>query len=1045
MAEPIRIPQTLGKPCWTDANLEATIRTVAAMGTESAPRFLATHSPISHVRGGNNNQSLTDAKVFDSITRLSARENVVLIHGDPGTGKSHLINWVKLRYDHAIASENLRNVLPVLIRRRSGSLKDALEQLVEQLPEQFHKYLEPVQAAIERISEREARKKLATELHLELGIRWEDAGKSPLPRTIRYLPEAFHAEGFGAWLCRQGGVIDRNIQQLISPSDVRERESFPLFTATEFNIQDPQQRSASHNTANVRRLIDEFDDEPDSAEQAAALCNRVLRGALRELTGLGNAGLSTILRSIRRDLRKVGTRLVLLIEDVSTLSVLDDEVVNAVEPQDDASLCDLTSVLGMTEQAFLRLRDNQYQRIAGSGLILSFPKDASIAEWATDNADIDRFIARYLNATRLSDTEVALIARQRQEGNDISVSACDDCPVRDDCHVTFGSIAFADAVVGLFPFRPGTASYLLDHVDTSQTGVRATQRGLLDFVAKPVLRHIDGLADGDRHPLALSIRAQQPTDWQTLVETYLAGWGAVERQRLRLLAEAWTLKTKADEIASDLQPLLKPFALPDFSAKAAAARVAPQIGSSPPVVIKPNRSAETPLLLTAPTPRAMPTVDPAQQKRITDLLNRLDRWWEGQKFENPREFQEILVAFLKNALPLDDIRRPAIPAQRLLRTADRGSIRIVDSATHAARTGVSFAFDRTEANYNLMGALARYTVLGDGSWFFPEGERSKRIAARWLRDHQERMLAALDPVNLSTEIPVKVATKFLCVASIVERRAGLPADTAAALAYVTSNASLVPPAVLTEPLRKLYADLPDRRQRLQSFVVEEASVPQGTGGINVIDPQVLVEAMTDARSDPTLTVLPPDYASSYWKSRYQALDGLKAWAALPAAIASERVAIGELLAGINSVLVGLGFATGGAYAGCVEFINDTGRLITLLRSEFHWPAAEIEFFKRDRLADRAESFAHVLSRAATIAEGDKDSEVLLFDPDELTMVADYIRRCAQLIANAEAHADGKLQHLTSEGDPDVIEREIVTALARLTALERLTAEELAVA
>ena len=479
MAEPIRIPPTLGHPCWTVPNLEATIRTVAAMGDESASRFLATHAPISHVRADKTNQTLTDAKVFEIVTRLSARENVVLIHGDPGTGKSHLINWVKLRYEHAIASEQLSNVLPVLVRRRSGSLKDALEQLVEQLPERFHRYLEPIQAAIERISEREARKKLASELHLELGVRWEEAGKPPLPRTIRYLPEAFHAEGFGAWLCREGGVIDRNIQQLVSPSDVKERESFPPFTADEFRIEDAQQRSASQNTANVRRLIDEFEDEAESAQQAAALCNQALRPALRELTGLGNAALSTILRSIRQDLRKEGTRLVLLIEDVSTLSVLDDEVVNAVEPQDDASLCDLTSVLGMTEQAFTRLRDNQYQRIAGSGIILSFPGNQSGAEWAIDDTEIDRFMARYLNATRLSEAEVELIAGERQQGGDVSISACDDCPVRDDCHAAFGSVAFDETVVGLFPFRPGTAPYLLDNLDVGQTGVQATQRGLL--------------------------------------------------------------------------------------------------------------------------------------------------------------------------------------------------------------------------------------------------------------------------------------------------------------------------------------------------------------------------------------------------------------------------------------------------------------------------------------------------------------------------------------------------------------------------------------
>jgi hypothetical protein len=572
MPEPIVIPQRLGEPCWTDANLEATIRTVAAMGDESASRFLATHAPITHVRVGDTDRTLSDAKVFESIARLSARENVVLVHGAPGTGKSHLINWIKLRYDHAVESGELSGVMPVLVRRRTGSLKDALEQLVEQLPERFHTYLEPVQTAIDRISEKEARKKLATELHLELGVRREDAGKEKLPRTIRHLAEAFHSEGFGAWLCREGGVIDRNIQQLISPSEVRERESFPAFTADEFRITNPQQRSRGLNTDNVLRLIDELEDEPKSAEQAAALCNESLRGALRELMGLGNAALSTILRGIRQDLRKENMRLVLLIEDVSTLSVLDDEVVNAVEPQDDASLCDLTAVLGMTEQAYQRLRDNQYQRIAGSGLLLSFPKDASADAWVDDDVQIDRFVARYLNAARLSDINVDQIADRRRKSGDVGVSACDDCPIRETCHAAFGSVAFDDdTVVGLFPFRPSTAHYLLDHLDSGQTGVRPTQRGLLDHVTKPVMRYVGALAEGDRHALILPITRRPPTDWQTLAETFLGGWAQVDRERFRLLAEAWTPKVKASDIASDLKPLIKPFGLPDYSAKAAEA------------------------------------------------------------------------------------------------------------------------------------------------------------------------------------------------------------------------------------------------------------------------------------------------------------------------------------------------------------------------------------------------------------------------------------------------------------------------------------------
>ena len=1024
MAEPIFAPQRLGQPCWTGDNLDATIRTIAAMGDESASRFLATHAPISNVRIGDTDRTLTDVKVFEHIIRLTGLENVVLVRGAPGTGKSHLINWVKLRYDHALKTGLLTDVLPVLVRRRTGSLKDALEQLVEQLPDRFHNYLEPVHSAIDRISEKEARKKLATEFHLELGIRWEEANKPPLPRTIRHLAEAFHAEGFGAWLCREGGVIDRNVQQLISPSEVRDRETIPPFTADEFQIEDPRLRSPGLNTANVRRLIDEFADEPGSAEQAARLCTECLRSALRELTGLGNAALSSILRSIRQDLRKDNKRLVLLIEDVSTLSVLDDEIVNAVEPQDDIGLCDLTSVLGMTEQAYERLRDNQYQRIAGSGLILSLPDDATAASWADDRGEIDRFVARYLNATRLPEQQVAVIADHRRQGSDVSVSACEDCQIRESCHDAFGSVALGDAVVGLFPFRPGTAAYLLEHLDDTQIGVRPTQRGLLDFVTKPVLHHVDALDQGDLHPLTMSIRRQPPTDWQTLSETYLGGWPAGEQSRLRLLVEAWTRKTRAGDIASDLKVLLKPFRLPSFSATAA--------GAAPIEPVQNNSQSSDAPPATPPT-TSPPPVDAAMQEWLRDMLNRLERWYaQGEQLENPKDYQEMLLALLKHALPLNDIRSPAVPAQHLLREANRGSIRIEDSATQAVRNRVSFNFPRNQSSHDLIVALTHKRVNGGGGWNFPQGERYKRIVARWLRKHQDAMLAALDPVELSTALPIKHVTKFLCMSAIIERRAELPHDSALSLSWVISTDAMIPPTALTEPLRKLYNDLPERRRVLQTFLMEETNLPQTTGGINVIDPQIIIEAITEVRSDPSIEPLPSGYAASHWKSRYNLpFVGLKAWSSLADVIAPEREALGELVDKIDHVLARYGFATGGDYTGFVEFIADIGRLIELLRSAFRWPTNEIDFFKRERIVDHSASFAQLLANAAAVADGTDDVDVLLFEPRELPRVVAIVERCRALVEKASGHAEAKFTHMSPEGDPDVLESEIVAELARI--------------
>lgn len=1018
MAEPIAVPKILGQPCWTSETLEASIRTIAAMGTESAPRFLASHAPIEHIEVSGSGRQ-TDVAIFERLIRLRARESVVLVYGAPGTGKSHLINWIKLRYDNALNTRAIENSIPVLIRRRTGSLKDALEQLVQQLPAQFARYLEPVRQAIERISEQEARQKLASAMYLELGVRWAEAGKDPLPRTIRNLAEAFHAEGFGQWLCRPGGVIDRNVQQLISPSDVRNRESTPQFTPDEFQVTDPRLASRGLNTENVRLLIDEFMDSPRSAERAAMACNEVLRSALRDLTGLGNQQLSGIVRAIRQDLRLDGKRLVLLIEDVSTLSVLDDEIVNAVEPQDDASLCDLTAVLGMTEKAYTRLRDNQIQRFAGSGFVVRFPTAGAAAGWASDGEQVDRFIGRYLNTARLADTEVQAIASERQRGQDVEISACEACPVRETCHAVFGAVEFDKTAVGLFPFRPGTMFTLLQQLDQDVDGVLQTQRSLLDHIAKPVLQHMMALDEGLQPPLALPVAHPVPKDWMTFTEHYLGGWSSADRERARMLAQGWAHANDAASLARSLQPLLAPFRLQSFSSaveKGAASSVA-----------APVRPTPTPSAAAGVSSRPHPN-----QAKLQNVLQRLDSWLGNAPLLNPGDLQGYVLAFLKGALPFDDVRDPARSTHRLLKDARAVAIRFEGAATRAAAAGFVIELPRSEATRDLVAALAHYSLLGNDSWSFADGERHKRVAARWLRAHASDILSRFNPPELDTTLPVAEASAFLAMAAMIERRADLPNTTSDIVGSMASPNASQPPQALSSQLTRLFADLPERRTQVQQFLFGEATVPQGPGGINVIDPLKFLSGVPAARAEGWRPSLPPEYFESFWQSRYAPLD-LKAWKALPEALVTEREAIADLVNDIDKLLHRYGFEAGHLHL--PDFFESMRSLCDKLRETSQWPVEQLDAFRRDKLFDRGSTMMETVAKAAQLVASGSERATLLFDPASLVAVRAHLERCDKFVTDVRDYTQKRHAFLTADGDPDALRAEIVTSLNQIASGE----------
>ncbi len=128
------------------------------------------------------------------------------------------------------------------------------------------------------------------------------------------------------------------------------------------------------------------------------------------MTGLSGGNLRDIFDRIRSDLQTAGQVLAVFIEDVTAMSELDIEVVNAVEPQDRLDLCPLIAVLGLTDTGLGRLRANQLQR---ASLIVGVGGDV-VRDWLENRRRVAHFAARYLNAIRLDESRVREIAKHRQ-------------------------------------------------------------------------------------------------------------------------------------------------------------------------------------------------------------------------------------------------------------------------------------------------------------------------------------------------------------------------------------------------------------------------------------------------------------------------------------------------------------------------------------------------------------------------------------------------------------------------------------------------------
>ncbi|MBS1807639.1 MAG: hypothetical protein JST84_05550 [Acidobacteria bacterium] len=1016
----------LGKPCWEIGSIAKVISSVAQLDAEYIEYFLATHAPIKHIRHDETQELLDEERFFQELIKQTHGEVLAVIHGDPGTGKSHLIHWLKLRCADGLTRQEISNVRPVLIQRRTGSLKDALEQMIQQLPQDFAHYLTPVKSALEKISDVTAREKLVGELYLELGTRRADAGRAPLPRHLRYLPHACGGStGFRQWLCREGGVIDRVIKLLTQQSEVDEREGLPQFVEQEFNITEARYRNKARNTEEVYGLIEDFLDEPSLREDAASYFNEVLPNAVKEMTGLAGTRLRDVFDQIRADLKRQGEELALFIEDVSVMSALDEEVFVALEPQKRQGLCRMIAVVGVTNQGWNRLPHNQKQRVTHPVSV----GGQMTEEWCRDPQAVAEFTARYLNALRLAPDDVSTIARHRRNGRDVTISACERCQVRQECHEVFGAVEIENLDIGLFPLTNRAPQRMLINL---QDGLkdRKNQRGLLAHILQPILdKGHEDLEAGIFPSFPMAVELPPPTYWTGFEARFCGGWNETDRKHLKFLAQFWVDARDTDDAAEKLQPFLTPLGFQQFSKKVGEATPAIK-PVSPRQAIVEKREQKTTQEITRP----------ADQEKLYGLLHNLDKWAAGDVLVGDQEARQMLADLIRKALPWDDQRFPPLEVWKTL--LGEGSnykfINIDGMRSKLVGTKFSIRFERTKETRDLMEALTQYQYAGNRSWNFPHGEMHKRTVAAWVRKHSDGIIRHLQPQNgLDIQMPVTCAVQLLATTALIERRTRLSQELPELIKRLLSSGQDEPPVALSKEWKQLVDDMRIKRHEIKLFLLTEVNVPQGRRAreINFINPLPIIQEVIAYTSDPKITPPGNEYNKDFWQTRYAVFEKADKYAELATALDQEKAAINNLVEGIILSLRSAGYNTGNISEALTNYCADLTEVIQALRkANFPVPDKDFDELGRKVFVERQEVWVTAITKAQDVTKAEDLMSVLLFNPKNLKEASDCLEIAEKYRSVLEKVVEVKLRHIEQEGDPDQLAAELLQSLEAMAAI-----------
>ena len=367
---------------------------------------------------------------------------LAVILGTTGSGKSHLVHWMRLNI-----KRNPR--LLVLVVKKSGtSLRNIVQMIIDELdPAERQGFIDTLNRAGEGTSTRGGQKQQLLN-DLAFAIR-EDEARDPADEyeaeMIAQLPHLFQDPHMREeHFLKDETVIAEIVDHIFAPSNAQDRpDRRRLFSEDDLPLGGGDFAKAS---ANARNAIHVIDLEPAVTRPLAIdVINRNLDKAISRTLSFSGDRVEELMSRLRRHLKQQGRELVLLVEEFARLQGIDRALLQAITAHGDAEHCKIRSAIAVTTGFFASVAETAYMRTTH---IVDMDRSAGRAEGSgVTPASLGAFASRYLNAARLGADAI-------EEWNDIAnagdhpPSKCTKCAFISECHDAFGAV---DGY-GLYPF-----------------------------------------------------------------------------------------------------------------------------------------------------------------------------------------------------------------------------------------------------------------------------------------------------------------------------------------------------------------------------------------------------------------------------------------------------------------------------------------------------------------------------------------------------------------------------------------------------------------
>lgn len=372
--------------------------------TASQGDFLTTHVEIKKLVLLNKFEFVPTSQKYTSeediykrfIINPANRHQFIVVYGQSGTGKSHLIRWFEARYK----TDRPDDEVILFIRRSDNTLKGTIRQLLEK-PEvqdignkEIIKRLANASAAV---PEDKLKDMIYHNFIIEINND-NDEHEIQLNNIKRKRLVAFlNNETIHDHMMESDGPIER-IYSKVAENSFTDLDTIAQFKPEDFivsvDLYDDMWQAGADPKADKMAKALMANDAIEDAKRFSDYLNQFVGIVIQRCAGIEPGDFEQVFMDIRKELYRLGKNLTLFIEDVTSFTGVDNALLNALmEEHNDRDICRLSSVVGGTN-AYINdcFRQNHRDRVT---------QYVYIPDNVFDENGIFEFVGRYVNAMSL--------------------------------------------------------------------------------------------------------------------------------------------------------------------------------------------------------------------------------------------------------------------------------------------------------------------------------------------------------------------------------------------------------------------------------------------------------------------------------------------------------------------------------------------------------------------------------------------------------------------------------------------------------------------